>query len=103
MGSQKGAYRLLTWTAGAVMLGCSLGLLGYAVGADEPLNGLGWIVVVVFLVGGVVFLRRAATWDVPVYCLRCGEPLRRETVVCPRCGFDREKATWAAMGELKVP
>jgi ribosomal protein L37E len=96
-------FQILTGIAGVLLLGSALVLPGYAVGVGEHLNGLGWIVVVVFAFMGVLALRRAAKWSAATCCRRCGATLSRADRVCPHCGLDLEKTAWATIGTYKLP
>ncbi len=97
------AFQLLTGVAGVLLVGSALVLLGYAVGAGEHLSDLGWIVVVLLALMGTLALRRAATWNAPTYCRRCGAALSRDDRACPQCGLDPEKTAWATIGTYKLP
>jgi hypothetical protein len=95
--------RWLTCLIGVLLVGCALAVLGYALAADDGMTDLGWVVVVTFGLMGAFVLRRAANWNKPLCCTRCGAEVSRGIARCPRCGLDVEKSMWAAMGELKLP
>ncbi len=84
------------------MIATAIVALGYAIGAGEHLSDFGWVVVVMFLALGGLALRRAATWNAPVYCRRCGAALTPEDRACPQCGLDLEKTAWAVIGTYKL-
>jgi hypothetical protein len=94
--------RLLTFLTGVLLVGCALTMLGYALATAEGVTDLGWVVLVTFALIGALALRRAAKWNKPLYCTRCGSEVSRGVARCPRCGLDVEKSMWAAMGESKL-
>jgi hypothetical protein len=94
---------LLVGVIGVTLVGCALAVLGYALAADEGVTDLGWVVVATLGLVGALVLRRAANWNKPRYCARCGVEVSRGIAHCPRCGLDAEKSVWAAIGELKLP
>jgi hypothetical protein len=96
------AFQLVTGLLGVVLVGCALAVLGYTVGEGAP-SSLGWLVIVAFPFLGALMLRRAWAWNKPSYCRRCGAPLARDDVACPRCGLDLTKTAWATIGKFKLP
>jgi ribosomal protein L40E len=59
-------------------------------------------VLVILALAGAFFLywRRRASER---FCPRCGTAVPPRAPVCPRCGYDFESPTRAAIGELKLP
>jgi hypothetical protein len=97
------AFRVLTCLAGVLLLGFALAIVGYAVSTDERVSDLGWLAVLAFGLLGPLLLWRAANWNQPRYCSRCGAEVSPDVTVCPRCGLSFDASTWAAIGELKLP
>jgi hypothetical protein len=97
------AFRVLIGFAGVLLLGCALAVLGYAIVTHEGVSDLGWVVVIMFFVLGLLLLRRSTSWNRPRYCPRCGAVAPRGLAVCPRCGLDFEAPVWAAIGKFKLP
>jgi hypothetical protein len=93
----------LTCIVGVLLAGTAIAIPSYAFAADAHVSDLGWLVVMVFGFIGLLLLRRSATWNDPVRCPHCGAAVARSLEVCPRCGFNFEAATWAAIGKLKMP
>jgi hypothetical protein len=96
-------FRLLTGIGGVLLVGSALALLGYVAGTGQRLNDLGWLVIIVFLLLGVLLLRRAVTRNQPISCRRCGASLTRDDMACPQCGLNLEKTAWAVIGTFKLP
>lgn len=97
------AFRFLTCIVGVLLTGIAVAILGYAFAADEHVSDLGWLVVIVFGLIGLLLLRRSATSNDPLRCPRCGAAVTRSLEVCPQCSFNFEAAAWAAIGKLKMP
>jgi hypothetical protein len=94
------AFQLLTGLLGVVLVGAALVVLGFAVGEGEQLTDVGWLAVVACPIFGALALWRAAVWNRPVCCRRCGAVLARGDVVCAQCGLNSETSVWAAIGKM---
>jgi hypothetical protein len=95
--------RRATRSAGFLALAAALAIPVYALVTGSRVSGIGWLTVVILGLAGVSQPLRAVRSNEPRYCPRCETAVSRDLAVCPRCGFDSNAASWAAIGKLKLP